>query len=261
MDTILTEDFNIDDPCRPTPPIPSAPAPRSASAARPRSSTAVRAGPPGTRRPRPAPLLHPRAARERPPARRPRLRDRGPRPGLAGWSPIGASRGEVPFMPARVVLQDFTGVPCVVDLAAMRDAMARMKGDPDRINPVVPCDLVIDHSVQVDHYGSEGASSSTSSWSSSGTWSATSSSSSPSAPSRTSGWCRPAPASSTRSTSSTWRRWSSFAPQFGELTAYPDTLVGHRFPHHHDQRARRARAGASAASRRRRSCWASRTSC
>ena len=60
-------------------------------------------------------------------------------------------------MPARVVLQDFTGVPCVVDLAAMRDAMARMKGDPDRINPVVPCDLVIDHSVQVDYYGSERA--------------------------------------------------------------------------------------------------------
>ena len=74
---------------------------------------------------------------------------------LAAWTPTAASRGEVPFMPARVVLQDFTGVPCVVDLAAMRDAMGRMKGDPDRINPVVPCDLVIDHSVQVDSYGSD----------------------------------------------------------------------------------------------------------
>jgi aconitate hydratase len=74
---------------------------------------------------------------------------------LAGWTPTAAIRGEVPFMPARVVLQDFTGVPCVVDLAAMRDAMGRMKGDPDRINPGVPCDLVIDHSVQVDSYGSE----------------------------------------------------------------------------------------------------------
>jgi len=72
---------------------------------------------------------------------------------LAGWSPTPASGGEIPFMPARVVLQDFTGVPCVVDLVAMRDAMARMQGDPGRINPVVPCDLVIDHSVQVDHYG------------------------------------------------------------------------------------------------------------
>ncbi len=72
---------------------------------------------------------------------------------LARWSPSPGSGSELPFMPARVVLQDFTGVPCVVDLAAMRDAMARMGGDPGRINPVVPCDLVIDHSVQVDHYG------------------------------------------------------------------------------------------------------------
>jgi aconitate hydratase len=72
---------------------------------------------------------------------------------VAGWRPTGSAPGEIPFMPARVVLQDFTGVPCVVDLAAMRDAMARMRGDPDRINPVVPCDLVIDHSVQVDFYG------------------------------------------------------------------------------------------------------------
>ena len=71
---------------------------------------------------------------------------------LAKWTGTPAS-GEIPFMPARVVLQDFTGVPCVVDLAAMRDAMATMGGDPQRINPVVPCDLVIDHSVQVDHFG------------------------------------------------------------------------------------------------------------
>ena len=72
---------------------------------------------------------------------------------LANWSPETAGQGEIPFMPARVVLQDFTGVPCVVDLVAMRDAMADMGGDPAKINPVVPCDLVIDHSVQVDHYG------------------------------------------------------------------------------------------------------------
>ena len=76
---------------------------------------------------------------------------------LGGWSGGGAGQGELPWMPARVVLQDFTGVPCVVDLAAMRDAMARMHGDPDRINPIVPCDLVIDHSVQVDYSGSAGA--------------------------------------------------------------------------------------------------------
>jgi aconitate hydratase len=72
---------------------------------------------------------------------------------LAGWTPATAGQGEIPYMPARVVLQDFTGVPCVVDLAAMRDAMARMGGDPAKINPVVPCDLVIDHSVQVDYFG------------------------------------------------------------------------------------------------------------
>jgi aconitate hydratase len=76
---------------------------------------------------------------------------------LGTWSAAGGGQGEIPWMPARVVLQDFTGVPCVVDLAAMRDAMARMKGDPDRINPIVPCDLVIDHSVQVDYYGSSDA--------------------------------------------------------------------------------------------------------
>jgi aconitate hydratase A / 2-methylisocitrate dehydratase len=71
---------------------------------------------------------------------------------LANWGGTGGQQ-ELPWMPSRVVLQDFTGVPCVVDLAAMRDAMARMKGDPDRINPMVPCDLVIDHSVQVDFSG------------------------------------------------------------------------------------------------------------
>jgi aconitate hydratase len=76
---------------------------------------------------------------------------------LVGSAGAEASRAEIPFMPARVVLQDFTGVPCVVDLAAMRDAMARLGGDPDRINPIVPCDLVIDHSVQVDFYGSADA--------------------------------------------------------------------------------------------------------
>ncbi len=72
---------------------------------------------------------------------------------IATWRP-GADPVEIPFLPGRVVLQDFTGVPCVVDLAAMRDAMAALGGDPARINPLVPCDLVIDHSVQVDAFGS-----------------------------------------------------------------------------------------------------------
>jgi aconitate hydratase len=75
---------------------------------------------------------------------------------VAGWSP-SSSGADVPFMPSRVVLQDFTGVPAVVDLAAMRDGLKAMGGDPSRINPVVPCDLVIDHSVQVDFYGSNDA--------------------------------------------------------------------------------------------------------
>jgi aconitase A len=72
---------------------------------------------------------------------------------VARWSAASATPAEVPFKPGRVILQDFTGVPCVVDLAAMRDAMKRLGGDPARINPLVPVDLVIDHSVQVDVFG------------------------------------------------------------------------------------------------------------
>jgi aconitate hydratase len=71
---------------------------------------------------------------------------------VAQWSPTN-SGADLPFMPSRVVLQDFTGVPAVVDLAAMRDGLQVLGGDPARINPVVPADLVIDHSVQVDYYG------------------------------------------------------------------------------------------------------------
>src|SRR5438552_11317797 len=71
---------------------------------------------------------------------------------LAAWNPTKTATNELPFKPARVILQDFTGVPCVVDLAAMRAAMKRAGGDPQRINPLVPVDLVIDHSVQVDEY-------------------------------------------------------------------------------------------------------------
>jgi aconitate hydratase len=69
----------------------------------------------------------------------------------------GAGTKEISFMPARVLLQDFTGVPCVVDLAAMRDALAAMGSDPNRANPLLPADLVIDHSVQVDNFGSSNA--------------------------------------------------------------------------------------------------------
>jgi len=73
---------------------------------------------------------------------------------LANWNAAKPAEIEVPFKPGRVVLQDFTGVPAVVDLAALRSAMVRMGGDPKKINPLVPCDLVIDHSVQVDEFAS-----------------------------------------------------------------------------------------------------------
>src|SRR5699024_4327061 len=76
--------------------------------------------------------------------------------GLAKWGTDGED-ADVPFKPSRVILQDFTGVPAVVDLASLRKAMVDMGGDPYRINPEVPVDLVIDHSVQVDLYGSENA--------------------------------------------------------------------------------------------------------
>src|SRR5689334_22087985 len=69
---------------------------------------------------------------------------------LARWDPKAEPEREIAFSPSRVLLQDFTGVPCVVDLAAMRDAMTRLGGDPKRINPLQPVELVIDHSVQVD---------------------------------------------------------------------------------------------------------------
>jgi aconitate hydratase len=83
--------------------------------------------------------------------------DRAQIEALASWDPKGAKSREIAFTPARTLLQDFTGVPCVVDLAAMRDAMASLGGDSSRINPLTPVELVIDHSVQVDAYGSEAA--------------------------------------------------------------------------------------------------------
>src|SRR5690606_26367242 len=73
---------------------------------------------------------------------------------LAQWNAKTPAAAEIPFKPARVILQDFTGVPSVLDLTALRSAMRRLGGDPQRINPLVPVDLVIDHSVQVDMFGS-----------------------------------------------------------------------------------------------------------
>ncbi|HWX95655.1 MAG TPA: aconitase family protein, partial [Solirubrobacteraceae bacterium] len=76
---------------------------------------------------------------------------------LASWDANAQPSREIAFSPARVLMQDFTGVPAVVDLAAMRDAMAEMGGDPAKINPLVPAELVIDHSVQVDAFGTREA--------------------------------------------------------------------------------------------------------
>ena len=72
---------------------------------------------------------------------------------LAAWDPKAKPETEIAFTPARVILQDFTGVPAVVDLAAMRDAMVKLGGKASAINPLSPAELVIDHSVQVDHFG------------------------------------------------------------------------------------------------------------
>src|SRR5206468_11085503 len=76
---------------------------------------------------------------------------------VATWDPAAEPSQEISFSPSRVLLQDFTGGPAVVDLAAMRDALAKLGGDPQRINPLQPVDLVIDHSVQVDEYGTDAA--------------------------------------------------------------------------------------------------------
>ncbi|MGH8129175.1 MAG: aconitase family protein, partial [Gammaproteobacteria bacterium] len=76
---------------------------------------------------------------------------------LAGWDPKAEPSKEIAFTPARVLMQDFTGVPAIVDLAAMRDAMKQLGGDPKKINPLSPAELVIDHSVQVDFWSSPNA--------------------------------------------------------------------------------------------------------
>src|SRR5271167_3728522 len=76
---------------------------------------------------------------------------------LTTWDPKAEPSREIAYMPARVLMQDFTGVPAIVDLAAMRDAMKALGGDPEKINPLQPAELVIDHSVQVDEYGTKGS--------------------------------------------------------------------------------------------------------
>jgi len=113
---------------------------------------------------------------------------------VAKWH-IGGPAQEINFRPARVLLQDFTGVPCVVDLAAMRDALGEMGSDPKRANPLIPVDLVIDHSVQVDQFGTRMRSASTPCSNFSATRSATRFCGGVKKPFRIFEWCRPTPAS------------------------------------------------------------------
>jgi aconitase A len=128
---------------------------------------------------------------------------------LAGWDPDAEPSNEIAFAPARILMQDFTGVPAVVDLAAMRDAMAAMGGDPALVNPLIPAELVIDHSIIADVYGVPDAFAATRSSSSNATRSATDSCAGDRPRSTPSGSCHPTRASATRSTSSTWPGWSS----------------------------------------------------
>ena len=127
---------------------------------------------------------------------------------LLDWDPNAEPSHEIQFTPSRVIMQDFTGVPCIVDLATMRDAVKDLGGDPEVINPQVQSDMVIDHSVQIDKYGIATRSSRTWTSNTSATVNATSSCAGVSRHSRTSAWCRREPALSTRSTSNTWPRWS-----------------------------------------------------
>ena len=130
-------------------------------------------------------------------------------------------------MPARVLLQDFTGVPCVVDLAAMRDGVVSLGGDPEQVNPLQPVELVIDHSVQVDHFGTaQRAAAERRARILSATASATCSCAGDRPRSTTSASCRPRPASCTRSTSSTSRASIYRETSNGETVAYPDTVFG-----------------------------------
>ena len=123
---------------------------------------------------------------------------------IANWDPEADPSIEIQFTPARVIMQDFTGVPCIVDLATMREAVGDLGGDPEKVNPLAPAEMVIDHSVIVDVFGNAGAFERNVDIEYSATASATSSCAGARAPSTTSRWCRRAPASCTRSTSSTW---------------------------------------------------------
>ena len=162
---------------------------------------------------------------------------------LASWDAARSRARRSPSRP-RVLMQDFTGVPAVVDLAAMRDAIGEMGGDESKINPLVPAELVIDHSVQVDAFGTPRRSSATPSSSSSATRSATRFCAGARARLTTSASSRRTPGSCTRSTSSTSRGSCSSTTETvrhtGRLSRYARR---HRLAHDDGQRPRRARLG------------------
>jgi Aconitase A len=149
------------------------------------------------------------------------LRNGGDADAVADWVADAEPSQEIAFNPARVLLQDFTGVPAVVDLAAMRNAMRDQGGEPDAINPQIPVELVIDHSVQVDEFASRLAIERNVELEFERNHERYASSAGARAPSTTSASCRRTPASSIRSTSSTSRASSRCGT--GRL---PDTLVG-----------------------------------
>ena len=200
-------------------------------------------------------------ARERAAQRGPRVRDRGRRDALLALAPrLRRVASRCPFLPARVVLQDFTGVPAWSTWRRCATRWPRSGGDPAQINPLVPADLVIDHSVQVDASAPPTPSPATSTASSSATASATCSCAGARARSTTSASSRPAPASSTRSTSSTWPGRACCATSTARL-AVPGHPGRHRLAHHDDQRPGRARLGRRRHRGRGRACSASRCTC
>ena len=150
---------------------------------------------------------------------------------VAAWLKTQIVDREIAFRPARVLMQDLTGVPAVVDLAAMRDAMKTLGGDPEKINPLAEVDLVIDHSVMVDNFGTRDSfKKNVVDRISSATWSAMRSCAGASRPSRISASCRRAPASAIRSISNisaqtVWTRKAKDGKKTVEY-AFPDTLVG-----------------------------------
>ena len=145
---------------------------------------------------------------------------------VATWSAAKPAEVEIPFPPARVVLQDFTGVPAVVDLAAMRSAMKRLGGNPQKINPLIPVDLVIDHSVQVDRFGDSRRWPTISISSSRVIGNDTSSCAGVNARSPTLASCRLVSGSCIKSIWRCWPRACSSAKIERGLVAVPDSLVG-----------------------------------